>query len=126
MKQRYRLIRRSSRGGTFYAVDTSTGKRESLNTNDKGKAQRVINAKNEAFQQPAINLQIAKAYLTASDPDMATRTWRRVMAEIIKTKRDATKERWEMAAKDQAFDLIRTKPRPLGRKGSLVLATIDQ
>jgi len=53
MKQRYRLIRCTSRGGTFYAVDTFTGKRESLNTSDEGKAQRVINAKNEAFQQPA-------------------------------------------------------------------------
>jgi integrase len=110
MKQRYRLIKRNSRGGTFYAVDATTGKRESLDTDNLRTAQRILNAKNEAFQQPAINLQIAKAYLTASDPAMATRTWQLVMDEIIKTKHGPTEERWVMAAKDTAFDLIRTKP----------------
>jgi len=41
-----------------------------LDTDDLRKAQRLLHAKNEAFQQPAINLQIAKAYLTASEPQI--------------------------------------------------------
>ncbi len=35
MKSRFRLICRSIRGGTVYAVDTQTGKRASLQTGDK-------------------------------------------------------------------------------------------
>jgi hypothetical protein len=32
MKTRYRLIRRGTRGGMFYCVDTKTGKRTSFQT----------------------------------------------------------------------------------------------
>src|SRR5438876_10888683 len=38
MKTRYRLVCRKSRGGTFYCVDKSTGKRTSLNTSDEDEA----------------------------------------------------------------------------------------
>jgi hypothetical protein len=67
MKTRYRLIRRGIRGGIFYCVDTATGKRTSLQTGDEDAALQIINAKNQAIRQPALNLQIAKAYLTGAD-----------------------------------------------------------
>ena len=47
---------------------------------------RLLHSKNEADRQPAINLQIARAYLAAGDPDVMTRTWQVVMDELIKTK----------------------------------------
>jgi hypothetical protein len=39
MKTRYRLIRRGTRCGMFYCVDTQTGKRTSLQTSDEAEAQ---------------------------------------------------------------------------------------
>ena len=75
MKTRYRLIRRGNRHGAFYCVDTRTGKRTSLDTSIEDEAQQIIQAKNQAERQPIINLQIARAYLMASDPNVASRTW---------------------------------------------------
>jgi len=65
MKLRYRLFQRSS--GIFFVEDRISKKQESLKTRDKIAAQRIFNAWNEAHQQPAINLQIARAYLMASE-----------------------------------------------------------
>ena len=73
MKLRYRLFQRSS--GIFFIEDRISKKQESLKTRDKTAALRIFNARNESHQQPAINLQIARAYLMASDPLVAQRTW---------------------------------------------------
>ena len=73
MKLRYRLFQRSS--GIFFLEDRISKKQESLKTRDKTAALRIFNARNESHQQPAINLQIARAYLMASDPLVAQRTW---------------------------------------------------
>jgi hypothetical protein len=45
-----------------------SGRQESLRTRDRAEAKRLFAAYNEAHEQPAINLQIARAYLTATDP----------------------------------------------------------
>jgi integrase len=108
VKLRYRLFQRSN--GIFFIEDTVTGKQASLKTRDKPAAQRIFNAKNESYQQPAINLQIARAYLMAVDPLVASRSWRHAMEEIIKFKKDSTLRRWQTAIKDKAFDSIRALP----------------
>lgn len=82
MKTRFRLIRRGNRSNAFYCVDTKTGKRASLATSNEDEANQIILAKNQAERHPLINLQIARAYLMASDPAIATRTWQIVMVEI--------------------------------------------
>ena len=107
MKTRYRIYRRQ--GGQFYLFDRQTGKRESLETEDEKTAMRLLFAKNEAQQQPIINRQIARAYLAASDAEIAKRTWSNVMEEIMKTKASETRHRWETAIKDKAFDWIRDR-----------------
>jgi hypothetical protein len=71
MKQRYHVFRREN--GIYYSLNTLTKKRESLNTTRPDEAQRLLNALNEACNQPAINLQIARAYLQHSDPDSFAR-----------------------------------------------------
>ncbi len=76
MKRRFILF---LRGSTFYVEDTVSKKQTSLSTKDRATAERLIHAKNEAEQQPAVNLQIARAYLAASDPQIATRSWQFVM-----------------------------------------------
>jgi hypothetical protein len=72
MKTKFTLFRR---GEVFYSQDSATGRQISLRTKDQAEAQRLLNATNEAHQQPVLNLHIARAYLTASDPAFAERTW---------------------------------------------------
>ena len=109
MRQRYRLYRRKN-GGRYYIHDDVTGKQESLGTSDRAIAVRLFHSKSEAVQQPAVNLQIARAYLAASDPQIATRNWQFVMDEMVKLKKGETQHRWQSAIKDKAFNLIRHLP----------------
>ena len=109
MKMRFRLIRRGIRGDKFYCVDTLTGKRASLHTNDPDVAGQIVLAKNQALRQPALNLSIAKAYLAGSDSGVATRTWQQAMTTLVETKHGANQQRCQRAIKDRAFDLIRHK-----------------
>ncbi len=95
------------RKGIYYIHDHLTGKQQSLGTRSRKDALRLFAAKNEAHQQPVLNLQLARVYLTATDPALAVRTWNDVILEIIKTKHGHTQIRWEVARKDHAFDLIR-------------------
>lgn len=104
MRPRCRLYRRN---GIYYVHDHLTGKQESLGTRHRSAALRLLAAKNEAHQWPALNIQLARVYLTATDPSLAVRTWDNVLEEVIKTKRGPTRSRWEVARKDPAFDTIR-------------------
>jgi len=106
MKTRFRLIRRGLRGGAFYCVDTHTGKRTSLQTNDEESAQQIIQAKNQAERQPILNLQIAKAYIAGTDSGITTRTWQHAIDALTATKLGANQERWGRAAKDKAIKVI--------------------
>ena len=103
MKTRYRLTRRGSRGDTLYCVDSATGKRTSLNTSDEDAAQQIILAKNQAERQPALNLQIAKAYMSGTDRGTATRTWKDAIESITAMKDGANQERWRRVVSDKAF-----------------------
>jgi len=108
MNTRLRLFRRAN--GVFYCEDAESRKQQSLRTKDWDEAERLVNAKNEATLQPRVNLQIARACLIATDPEMSIRTWQHAFNEIVKTKTRPTRRRWLIAAKDKAFDLIRDLP----------------
>lgn len=82
MKPRFTLFRR---GQLFYCQDTTTGQQSSLRTKDEGEAQTLLHSKNEAFRQPFLALQMARTYLSAGDPTIATRPWRAVMEEMART-----------------------------------------
>ncbi len=103
MSTRYRLIHRSHRGGMFYCVDKTTGKRTSLSTTDADEARQLIEAKNQAERQPVLNLQIAKAYLAGTDNGIATRTWQNAIDALIATKLGSNQDRWKTVAKDKAL-----------------------
>jgi integrase len=107
MKTRYRLFQRNS--GIFFVQDNVAGKQESLKTRDKAAAQRIFNVKNEAFLQPAMNLQIAQVYLQHADPALAARTWQHVVETMISTKSGNNLLRWNGAVKDKALDQIRQR-----------------
>ena len=64
MKQSYHYFRREN--GIYYSLDTLTKKRGSPETTQIEEAQRLVNARNEACKQLAINLQITQVYLQHS------------------------------------------------------------
>jgi len=64
MKQRFILYRRNN--GKFYCEDTVSKKQSSLKTTDENEAIILLNAKNESFRQPVLNMQIARTYLRAT------------------------------------------------------------
>jgi integrase len=107
--KRYRLYKRK-KGGCYYAEDIETGKQQSLHTKDKDAALRLILHLGEAVIQPCINLQIAKGYLAAVDPELTKRTWKAVMDQVEKCGCEATRKRAQWATKCPHFDRIRNKP----------------
>lgn len=106
MKQRYRLFRRGE-GGRFYVHDGATGKQHTLGTSDRALALRLLHAQNEAERQPAINLQIARAYLAAADPAIGSRTWQAVIDKILKCHHGEGGRRWQRAVREKSFDSLR-------------------
>jgi integrase len=106
MKTRFILFRRN---GVFYAEDTATGKQTSLRTKDETEAKSLLNARNEAMRQPVLNLHLARAYLTASDPAFVERTWQTVMEQLQSRGKDTSRERYASVFKSPAFDALRHK-----------------
>jgi len=100
MKQRFILFRRA---GVFYCEETATGKQTSLRTKDEGEAITLLNTKNEATRQPAMNLQIAQVYLQHADPTLAQRTWQNVMDAMLPLKTGPTQARWASATRSMAL-----------------------
>jgi len=107
MKQRFTLFRRAK---VFYCEDTTTRQQVSLRTKDEAEALALLNAKNEAFRQPILNVQMARTYLSATDPEIGKRTWQASMDEMAKTKTGATLNRHHVAILEKPFDLIRDLP----------------
>src|SRR4051812_4766978 len=70
---KYRLYRR--RNGNFNWQENDSKKQGSLRTRDRREAGRLLNAMNESHREPTLNLSLARAYLAAHDPAMASRTW---------------------------------------------------
>jgi integrase len=106
MKSRFILFRRA---GVYYAEETATGKQTSLRTKDEAEALTLLNTKNEATRQPAMNLQIAQVYLQHADATMSQRTWQDVMDAMFPLKTGPTQARWQAAMRDKAFDTIRSR-----------------
>ena len=106
MKERFRLVCLGDLGGMFYCKDTVSGSRTSLKTKDRKTAEKLIRHKNEAVEQPHINRRIGLAYLSGADPELAKRTWKFVMEDIIKDKTGSTLHRYKTALKDQAYKSI--------------------
>lgn len=62
---------------------------------------------NEIEREPSISLGLAKVYLNATDPKLATRNWQEVIEHIVAKKTGETRRRWEVAIKDRNFNCIR-------------------
>jgi hypothetical protein len=106
MKTKYTLFQRD---GIYYSQDSATGQQKSLRTRDEAEALQLINARNEAHRQPALNLHLARAYLTASDPAFVERTWQTVMEQMQSRGKDSSRERYASVFKSASFDGLRNK-----------------
>ncbi len=91
MQNRYWIYRRKN--GTFYLQNKITQKQESLKTKDTITADRILANRNQAAEQPSLNRTLAKAYLSAKSPELATRTWANVMDHYCKSGVESTRER---------------------------------
>lgn len=105
MKQTFGLVRRP--WGVYYLKNKITGEQTSLKTRNKQEAQKLLQARNDAENQPQFNVALARVYLNGADPKLGTRTWQEVMEHIVARKKDETRHRWETAIKDSNFDGIR-------------------
>jgi hypothetical protein len=83
MLNKYRLFQRAN--GVFSWQDNDSAKQGSLHTKDRRAAEKLLHAKNEAYRLPTLNLTMARAYLSAHDAKMSTRTWMAVMREMEPT-----------------------------------------
>jgi len=75
MKSRFILFRRAR---VYDCEDTTARKQTGLKTEDKAEALALLHARNESFRRTRLNVQIARAYLTAGDPNMSARIWQAV------------------------------------------------
>jgi integrase len=91
-------------------VDSASGRRESLNTKDADEAAQLVLAKNQSVRQPALSLQMAKAFLSATDDALAKRTWQQAIDTLVEAKHNSTKARWLRSIKHPAFDSLRDRP----------------
>ncbi|EEF57617.1 tyrosine-type recombinase/integrase [Pedosphaera parvula] len=107
LKHRYWLYQRED--GCYYLEDTQTRKRESLRTKDAVEAERLRDARNQSVEQPALNLALAKTYLSAIDPNLAGRTWAVVIEEFCNRGKESTRARNQRAIARKNFDLLRHK-----------------
>lgn len=101
IKLKFRMYKRGTKG--YYVEDNETGQQESLHTKDRVEAVRLWNAKNETNFLAGTNLQVARAYMVASDPHMPDRTWQEVVDFIIDQKTGPNQHRWKSFSKDRAL-----------------------
>lgn len=99
MKNRFTLFRR---GNVFYFEDRETKLQKSLCTQKLDEARKIVQAKNDAVNQPMMNLVMAKSFLAAQDLKLVTRTWEDVVERFNDRQNPVTRMRHER--------VIRTKP----------------
>lgn len=97
-------------GGIFYTQHNETGKQASLRTKDKREAARLLNAKNDAAQAPALNRELGRVFLSAIDPAAVSRSWNVVMELFCGIGRESTRERRKREVNSPAYASIRNKP----------------
>ena len=106
IKKRFWLCKR---GEVFYAWDTRTNARSSLETRNRREAEQLINAKNTSAEQPGLNLALARAYLSGSDPKLAERTWNDVIDEFCRRGKAQTQAHRSRQLGRPLFDALRDR-----------------
>ena len=106
MKTKYTLFRR---GEVIITPRHRHRQANQLAHQGRNRGRSLLNARNEAQRQPVLNLHLARAYLTASDPAFVERTWQTVMEQLQARGKDSSRERYDNVFKSPAFDGLRNK-----------------
>jgi integrase len=106
MQDRYTMFRR---GALFYCEDRTNGQQKSLRTRNESEARRILQAKNDAVNQPLMNLVMAKTYLAAQDPKLITRTWADVMQVFCERGKPSTRIRHARVVRSKPMQYLKTK-----------------
>jgi len=77
---------------------------------------------NETERQPSISLGLARVYLNATDPKLATRTWQEVMEHLVAKKKDDSVENSSTAHRSRSAVVSRSCSLPLENGTVLLLA----
>jgi hypothetical protein len=107
MQDRYWMFQRK---GVFYVQDKLSGKQKSLKTRDAAAAKRMLAGKNQATEQPQMNLAMAKVYLSCKSDEMLARTWDDVMKEMEQAYTGPTLVRWQTQIRSAPFQGLRKLP----------------
>jgi len=105
MQNRYSYFKRVN--GVYYALDLQFQRQTSLKTRNEAQAQRLIAAKNQASDTPQLNRAMAKVYVSATSPELMTRTWMEVMTAYASKSANGRRERVERAMRSQPFALLK-------------------
>lgn len=97
------------RSGVYYIQNNSTGEQRSLKTKDEETATRLWECENNARKPAALNLELGKVYLRASDPAITTRNWQVVMDDLSSHGKESSQKRCKSEVQSQAFALLRNK-----------------
>lgn len=103
------MFKRKGRAN-YYIENNATGEQHCLGTSDESEAQRLLDAKNQERQAPALNMQLGKAYIMHADPKMATRTWQEAINEMSSHGQEVSQARYAREFKSSAYSIIRNKP----------------
>ena len=107
MQDRYWMFQRK---GVFYVQDKLSGKQRSLKTRDAAAARRMFAGKNQATEQPQMNMAMAKVYLSCKSEEMLARTWDDVMKDMEQAYHGPTLARWQRQMKCVPFQALRKLP----------------
>jgi hypothetical protein len=106
MNHRFWLFKRK---GVYYVQDALTRKKEGLKTSDRKETERLRFAKNEAHDQPMLNLALGRTYLSAKDPALLNRTWSMAMEKLCAIGRESTRIRKRRELDRMVYDPLRKK-----------------
>ncbi len=106
MKNKFTLFRRRK---VFYFEDREAKVQKSLGTKNLDEARKIVQAKNDAVNQPMMNLVMAKTFLAAKDPKMITRTWEDVMVRFADRQNPKTRMRHERVVRTATMQFLKAK-----------------
>jgi len=98
------------RKGVYYLQDKLSGKQKSLKTRDAAAAKRMLAGRNQATEQPQMNMAMAKVYLSCKSEEMLSRTWDDVMKDMEQAYTGPTLARWQRQMKCVPFQPLRKLP----------------
>ena len=83
--------------------------KKSLRTRNRRKVERIRDARNQAAERPQLGIAMAKAYLTAHDPQIAEPTWQDVLNEFCTRGKPQKPEHRRWVAARKPLNLIRSQ-----------------